>query len=51
MSSSSDFLSSDGSLWGSQTLMFSGSLVGSTAPSMGPQSDRGMDRSACVMSS
>ncbi len=51
MSSLSDLLLSDGLLWGSRTLMFSGSLEGSLSPSIGPQSDRGINRSSLVISS
>src|SRR6266404_8362163 len=51
MSSLSDLPSSEGSLWGSCTLMFSGSLVGSTAPSMGPQFEQGIDHSSFVIES
>ena len=51
ISLSSDFSPSDGSLWGSQTSIFSGSLVGSLSPSIGPQSDCGIDCSSWVISS
>src|SRR6266404_1295966 len=51
MSSLSDLPSSEGSLCGSHTLMFSGSLVGSTALSIGPQSECGMDHSSFVIAS
>ncbi len=49
-SSSSDLSPSEGSLCSSRTSMFSGSLVVSRAPSIGPQSDRGVAHSVLVIS-
>src|SRR6266404_1888396 len=50
-SSSSDLSPSEGLLWGLRTSIFSGLLVVSHSLSTGPQLDRGMDRSALVISS